>query len=91
MASVNASRHGLAQNVNDATEHTRLIGFNDDGEACVWSGGYTFNVYDAAQNWQELRVFTSGELAGVSDCSTNDAIELAKERMRSEGFLPVHP
>ena len=92
MASVNATRAGMAQNVNDATEHARLIGFNDDGEACVWAGGYTFNVYDAAREWQETRMFTSGEMAaGVSDCSTEDAIEMASERMRSEGFLPVQP
>ena len=91
MASVNASRRGLAQNVKDATEHARLIGFNSDGEACVWSGGYTFNVYDAARDWHETRAFTSGELAGVSDCATKDAHDLARERMRSEGFLPVEP
>jgi len=91
MATVNATPAGLAQNVTDATEHARLIGFNDDGEACVWCGGYGFNVYDAAREWQETRHFTSGELAGVSDCSTEDAHELARERMRSEGFLPVEP
>ncbi len=92
MASVNASRRGLAQNVRDATRHARLIGFNDEGHACVWCGSYTFNVYDAPRDWSEIEVFSSGQMAaGVSDCSTQDAQDMAKSRMRSEGFFPIEP
>jgi len=83
MASVNATRAGLAQNVTDATKNAELIGFNDEGNACVWSGGYSFTVYDAAREWQEVRHFTNGAMV---DEKTE---ELAREQMESEGFSPV--
>jgi len=90
MASVNATRSGLAQNVTNATEGAKLIGFNDDGEACVWFGGYTFNVYDAARDWQESRAFTSGQMAGLTDYDAPEAYGYAEERMKSEGFEPIN-
>jgi len=83
MGSVNATRNGMARSVTDATEHARLIGFNDDGLACVWAGGYTFTVYDAARGWSEVRSFTSGKMIGSFD------EESAREHMKIEGFDPV--
>jgi len=80
MASVNATRAGLAQNVTDATEGAELIGFNDDGEACVWCGGYSFSVYDAARDWDEVRHFTSGQMVDWKDK------EPAREMMERNGF-----
>ena len=89
MGGVNQTRGGMAQNVTDATEHARLIGFNDEGLACVWSGGYTFNVYDAARDWNEVTAFTSGQMAGLTDYDSPEAYGYAKERMKSEGYEPV--
>ena len=80
MAGVNATRSGMARNVTDATEGAELIGFNEHGEACVWSGGYTFNVYDAAREWQESRHFTSGKMVDWSD------EEHARDTMEGRGF-----
>jgi len=89
MASVNATRGGLAQNINHATEDAKLIGFNDDGLACVWSGGYGFNVYDAVQDWHEVDHFTSGKLAGLTDKTSEKGRQYARQRMEAEGFDPV--
>ena len=86
---VNQSRSGLNRNVNDATDDAKLIGFNDDGEACVWHGGYSFNVYDAARDWHETRAFTSGKMAG--DLSAIEMEMAARDRMKSEGFQPIEP
>jgi len=78
MGAVNTSRRKLAQNVNHATEHGRLIGFNDDGETCVWSGGYTFNVYNVVDEWQEIRQFTSGTM--TDDKNKEKARKMMEER-----------
>ena len=83
MGSVNATRDGMARNVSDATEHARLIGFNDDGLACVWTGGYSFTIYDAARGWKEVRSITSGKIIGSQE------EESAREHMRKQGFDPV--
>jgi len=80
MAAVNTSRSAMSRNVTDAVEGAKLIGFNDDGEACVWSGGYSFNVYDAARDWSESRHFTCGHMVEWADK------EKAKEMMESKGF-----
>jgi hypothetical protein len=72
-----------------ATNNARLIGFNDEGNAAVWSGGYTFNVYDASGDWSNVRVFTSGKLTGLSDYDDDLAYEIASERMSNEGFEPI--
>lgn len=80
MASVNASRHGMATNVTRAVRKAELIGFNHDGHACVWYGGYSFNVYDAARDWQEISHFTSGDMVDWSNQ------EKARKRMEKEGF-----
>jgi nitrous oxide reductase accessory protein NosL len=85
---VNQSRSALNRNVNDAVNGAKLIGFNDDGEACVWSGGYSFNVYDAARDWHEIRHFTSGALA-AGDASDIEQEMAARDRMESEGFEVV--
>jgi len=80
MVGVNATRGGMARKLSSAVEGAELIGFNTEGEACVWSGGYSFNVYDAARDWQEVRHFTDGRMVDWSD------EQQAKERMESEGF-----
>jgi len=80
---VNQSRGALNQTVTDAVKDAKLIGFNDQGKACVWSGGYTFNVYDAARDWQEIRAFTSGQMVEYADKV------LAKSRMQTEGFRVI--
>jgi hypothetical protein len=89
MAAVNASRSKMAKNVVQATKGAKLIGFNGDGEACVWFGGYTFNVFDAARDWEEVRMFTSGKMASLTDYETDEAYGYAKTRMLSEGFKIV--
>ena len=89
MASVNASRRRLAQNVNNATDDAKIIAFNDDGEACVWFGGYSFSVYDAANDWREVRHFTSGQIAGLAEKDSKEGRGYARARMRSEGFDPI--
>ncbi len=89
MATVNVSRAKMAQKLNHAIRAARLIGFDDDGHACVWSGGYGFNVYDAARDWSEIGHFTSGDLAAVTDYDSDEARQMARERMESEGFEPV--
>jgi len=80
MVGVNATRGGMARKMSKAVEGAKLIGFNDEGEACVWSGGYSFNVYDAARDWSELRHFTSGQMVDWKDK------EPAREMMERNGF-----
>jgi hypothetical protein len=70
----------MVANMNHALNYAKVIGFNDDGHACVWSGGYTFNVYDAAGDWGEVRHFTSGAMVDYSN------EEKARKRMEDEGF-----
>lgn len=89
MASVNATRRGIATNLSHAVEGAKMIGFNSHGEACVWFGGYGFNVYDAARQWHEVRHFTSGKLAGLTDKESDKGRLFARQRMRSEGFEVV--
>ena len=85
---VNQSRAAMARNVTDATEDAKMIGFNQEGLACLWFGGYGFNVYDAARGWQEVDHFTSGQLAG-GQMSEIEKEMAARDRMRSEGFNVV--
>jgi hypothetical protein len=89
MASVNATRGAMNQAMSDAVDGGRLIGFNYSGEACVWYGGHSFHVYDAARDWSEVRMFTSGQLMAITDHETPEATEYAKQRIRSEGFQLV--
>lgn len=89
MVGVNATRSGMVRQMTDATEGANLIGFNEEGLACVWFGGYGFNVYDAARDWQEVDHFTSGQLAGLTDKEAPEGYGYAKERMKSEGFNVV--
>lgn len=86
---VNDSRHSKVSNMKDAVENARLIGFNDSGEACVWYGGYGFNVYDAARDWSEITHFSSGELASIGDRTLQEAYGIAQKRMKAEGFEVV--
>jgi hypothetical protein len=86
MAGVNATRAGLAQNVTDATEGARLIGFDENGRACVWHGGYSFNVYDATRDWQEVDHFTSGIIAGLSNKQGENAKQAARRLMQNHGY-----
>lgn len=76
----------MAQKVTRATDGAKLIGFNDDGLACVWYGGYSFNVYDAARDWQEVDHFTSGELAGIASKFADEKRDHAKHRMENMGY-----
>ena len=46
-------------------------------------------VYDAARDWSEVRMFTSGQLMAITDHETPEATEYAKQRIRSEGFQLV--
>jgi hypothetical protein len=80
---VNESRRGLESNVNHAVDDAKVIGFNGQGEACVWSGGHGFNVYDAARDWQEVGHFTSGTMVD------HENEEKARERMKMDGFDPI--
>jgi hypothetical protein len=80
MGGVNQTRGGMVSNLNQAKKGAQLIGFNDSGEACIWSGGYTFNVYDAARDWNEIRSFTSGRMVDWKDK------EPARELMEKRGF-----
>jgi len=86
MANVNASRSKMARKVSDATDEACLIGFNDNGLACVWYGGYGFNVFDVARDWQEVDYFTSGELAGIAEKFDDERRKHAEWRMESEGY-----
>ena len=87
MVSVNASRKGTVSKMDRAFQGAKLVGQNRDGELCMWYGGYSFNVYDAARDWDECRTFSSGALAG--DVSGDEAREIAKERMLMEDFTPI--
>ena len=69
--------------MNHHLKGAKLIGYNEMGHVCVWSGGYSFSVYDAAGDWSEVRHFTSGRMVDYSDKS------LAKARMQQEGFTLV--
>jgi len=84
MATVNQSRSEMSHQINRVTDEAKMIGFNDEGEACLWYGGVTFNVHDAARDWQELRAFTSMKLA--RDSSDIEREMAARGRMESEGF-----
>lgn len=83
MVGINATRDGLAENVNEAIEDARLIGWDDKGHACVWYGGYSFSVYDVVGDWSEVGHFTNGDMVDSDDESK------AAERMENEGFTPV--
>ena len=87
MVTVNQSRSEMNHQINRVTDDAKMIGFNNEGEACVWYGGVTFNIYDAARDWQELRCFTSMKLA--RDSSDIDRKLAARGRMESEGFTVV--
>lgn len=76
-------------NMAEALDGAKLVGYNGDGKMCAWFGGYSFSVYDAADDWGEISHFTSGQLAGVSDYDATEAYEYAKQRMRSEGFTVI--
>lgn len=70
-------------------EGAKLVGWNRKGQMCVWFGGYSFNVFDAARNWQEVRHFTSGQISGLTEKDSPEGRGYAKARMRSEGFNVV--
>jgi len=70
----------MARKMNRALEGAKLIGKDNQGRICVWSGGYSFNVYDALNDWQEVRHFSSGQMVEFSDEET------ARQRMENEGF-----
>jgi len=79
----------METNMSRAVRGAKLIGFNNDGLACVWSGGYGFNVYDAARDWQEVDHFTSGELAGISEKFEDERRDHARFRMEDMGYTVV--
>jgi len=76
-----------AQEAADRMSHyldkARLVGYNEMGHICIWTGGYSFNVYDAATDWDEVTHFTTGTMVDENN------IEKARERMKMEGFDPV--
>lgn len=76
-------------NMSDAMNGAKLAGFNELGHMCLWFGGYSFNVYDAARNWEEVDHFTSGQISGLSEKDSPEGRGYAKARMRSEGYTIV--
>lgn len=79
-------RYEAEQNMQRALRSAVLLGVNDNGHMAVWSGGYSFNVYDAAGDWDEVDHFTSGDLAGMQDQTSPEGVEAARERMEMGGY-----
>lgn len=75
--------------VSRRLEGAKLVAWNRSGEVCVWYGGYSFQVFDAARSWQEVRHFTSGAIAALTEKDSPEGREAAKDRMKSEGFVVV--
>ena len=74
-------------NLTEVFDGAKLIGWKeskyDYPKICVWYGGYGFNVY-GANNFGEVDYFSSGELAG--DIDGEEAVSVAKSRIKSEGY-----
>lgn len=77
------------RNMSNCIKGAKLIGWNNAGEMCVWFGGYSFQVFDAAREWDEKRTFTSGKIAGLQNKDSDRGRELAKDRMELDGFTVI--